>query len=145
MTVEEFDDKYKDCLEEGHYGLAIENPYVITLLDLLFSEWSKDPEFTYSQIKTKFGTSRVYLSAKYAEKAALLEILIDKIMKDKFIIVEWPEVQKYMEKDGFNDNAFLINDESWLDQYGSSSYFIKESWKYKIDEKFYSQSPDKLQ
>lgn len=66
-------------------------------------------------------------------------------MKDKFIIVEWPEVQKYMEKDGFNDNAFLINDESWLDQYGSSSYFIKESWKYKIDEKFYSQSPDKLQ
>lgn len=35
MTVEEFNDKYKDCLEEGHYGLAIENPYVITLLDLL--------------------------------------------------------------------------------------------------------------
>lgn len=36
MTVEEFNNKYKDCLEERHYGLAIENPYVITLLDLLF-------------------------------------------------------------------------------------------------------------
>lgn len=65
-------------------------------------------------------------------------------MKSKFIIVEWPEIQLYMEQEGFNDNCYLINDTSWLDQYGSSSYFVNEKWKSKVDEKVYSQSYHKL-
>ena len=33
-------------------------------------------------------------------------------MKSKFIIVEWPEIQSYMDQEGFNDNCYLINNES---------------------------------
>ncbi len=65
-------------------------------------------------------------------------------MKSKFIIVEWPEIQSYMDQEGFNDNCYLINNESWLDQYGASSYFVNETWKHKIDETIYSQSYSKL-
>ena len=56
-------------------------------------------------------------------------------MEPKFIIVEWPEIQFYMDQEEFDSNCCLINDESWLDQYGSSSYFVNEKWKQKIDKK----------
>lgn len=50
----------------------------------------------------------------------------------KYIIVEWPETQRLMEIEGFSDHSCLINDESWLDQYGPQSYFIEEDWFLKI-------------
>ena len=56
---------------------------------------------------------------------------------NKYIIIEWPEIQEYMSYEGFRENACLINDESWLDQYGSSSYFVNESWINQIDKKLY--------
>lgn len=46
----------------------------------------------------------------------------------KYVIVEWPYTQAYMELDDFYEHACLINDEKWLDQYGSSSYFVEEDW-----------------
>lgn len=46
----------------------------------------------------------------------------------KYIIVEWPESQELMDHEGFDEHACLINDESWLDQYGSMSYFVEEDW-----------------
>ena len=33
MTVNEFNKKYKDYLEEGHYGLDINIPSVVNYLD----------------------------------------------------------------------------------------------------------------
>lgn len=62
----------------------------------------------------------------------------------KFVIVEWPEIQSYIDKEGFDNNCCLINDDTWLDQYGALSYFVNEEWKHKIDEKIYSQSYHKL-
>ena len=60
MTAIEFNNKYKDYLEEGHYGLDIHYPEVIEHLDKRFQEFIKVPKFSYSQIKLKFGRARFY-------------------------------------------------------------------------------------
>ena len=54
MTTDEFNEKYFDYLEEGHYGLALENPSVIKYLDQMFEGLIKIPGFQYSQIKIKY-------------------------------------------------------------------------------------------
>ena len=58
--VEEFNEKYKNYLEEGHYGLAIHSPKVVAYLDDKFKELTSVPGFTFTQIKTKFGDVRFY-------------------------------------------------------------------------------------
>lgn len=60
MKASEFNKKYEDFLEEGHYGLDIENPSVIEYLDKIFEGLTKIPGFKYSQIKWKFNSSRFY-------------------------------------------------------------------------------------
>lgn len=59
-TSREFNDKYKDYLEEGHYGMDINEPSVLTYVDQIFNDLIKIPEFKYQQVKTKFGLARVY-------------------------------------------------------------------------------------
>ena len=60
MTENEFNEKYKEYLEEGHYGLDINTPSIIQYLDEMFQGLIKIPGFKYSQIKEKFSTSRFY-------------------------------------------------------------------------------------
>lgn len=60
MTANEFNEKYKDYLEEGHYGLALDNKEAIEFLDKEFQEFIKIPNFKYSQIKSKFNNFRFY-------------------------------------------------------------------------------------
>ena len=60
MTSEQFNEKYKDYLEEGHYGLGIDIPELTEWLDDKFQEFIKQPGFSYSQIKAKFGMGRFY-------------------------------------------------------------------------------------
>ena len=60
MTKNEFNEKYKEYLEEGHYGLDISTPSIIKYLDEMFQDLIKIPGFKYSQIKEKFNTSRFY-------------------------------------------------------------------------------------
>lgn len=60
MTYNEFDEKYKNYLEDGHYGLAIHNEEVIDCLDKIFQDLIKYPNFQYSQIKEKWGMARCY-------------------------------------------------------------------------------------
>lgn len=59
-TYKEFNEKYKDYLEEGHYGMDINEPSVITYVDQIFNDLIKIPDFKYQQIKTKYGLARVY-------------------------------------------------------------------------------------
>ena len=62
MTPEQFDQKWKNHLEPGHYGLDITHPDVITYLDQKFTQLQEEfPNFQYSQIKLKFGQARVYM------------------------------------------------------------------------------------
>lgn len=64
MNYIQFNDKYSNYLEVGHYGLDIDNDIVVNYLDKIFPdliEYIKD--FKYSQIKLKFGLCRFYYSA----------------------------------------------------------------------------------
>ena len=77
MTAEEFNKKYISYLEEGHYGLDIDHPEVIEYLDREFdNEIEKNSEFQFSQIKMKFGSSRVYTTS---DKSSEWEAEIDRI------------------------------------------------------------------
>ena len=60
MTSEEFNEKYKDFLEEGHYGLDIDDSNFIEWLDEKFQSFITVENFTYSQIKEKFRYGRFY-------------------------------------------------------------------------------------
>jgi hypothetical protein len=59
-TSNEFNDKYKNYIEEGHYGMDINEPSVLTYVDQIFNDLIQIPGFKYQQIKTKFGLARVY-------------------------------------------------------------------------------------
>jgi hypothetical protein len=47
---------------------------------------------------------------------------------DRYIPITWPDIQDIQELDGFIENSHLINDDFGLDVFGSSAYFVKESW-----------------
>jgi hypothetical protein len=79
MTAEEFNRKYKSHLEEGHYGMAIESQAIISYLDKEFeAEIKENPDFTFSQIKFKFGWARVYTNS---DKSSKWESEIDNMSK----------------------------------------------------------------
>ena len=59
-TNKEFNDKFLTYKEEGHYGMDIEIPAVLTYVDQIFNDLTKIPGFKYEQIKTKYGLARVY-------------------------------------------------------------------------------------
>lgn len=81
MTIEEFDNKWKNHLEPGHYGLDITHPDVINYLDQKFTELqTTHPNFQYSQIKLKYGQARVYMEP-YDIDTREIEQEINKILK----------------------------------------------------------------
>ena len=73
MTSEEFNQKYKDFLEKGHYGLDLHKPEVIEYLNNEFQEFIKIPGFTYSQIKSKFNWFCFYNTGLSVEKTREVE------------------------------------------------------------------------
>jgi hypothetical protein len=88
MTVKEFNEKYKQYLEEGHYGLDIDNPAVVSFLDELFSEYlTKIEGFQYSQIKMKYDCPRFYFTsyAGYGENEAI-EYLVEGVIR---LLLTW--------------------------------------------------------
>jgi hypothetical protein len=82
MTTKEFNEKWAQYLEPKFYGLDIGLPEVITYLDKEFEEEVKEnPNFTYSQIKIKFGFSRVYAETS---KALEWEKHINSILREYY-------------------------------------------------------------
>jgi hypothetical protein len=59
-TTTEFNQKYKEFIDESHYGMDINEPSVIAYVDHIFSDLTKIPGFKFQQVKTKFGLARVY-------------------------------------------------------------------------------------
>ena len=59
-TSKEFNEKYKDYIEEGHYGMDINEPSVLAYANEIFNDLIQIPGFKYQQVKTKFGLARVY-------------------------------------------------------------------------------------
>lgn len=62
MSREEFNSKYKDYIQEGfeNQGLMIDDDKVATFLDSVFVDFTRIPDFRFSQIKFKFGNCRFY-------------------------------------------------------------------------------------
>lgn len=73
MTSTEFNLKYKDYLEEGHYGLGIDIPELTQWLDEKFQQFIQKPGFKYSQIKAKFSMGRFYAEGLTSEEEAEVE------------------------------------------------------------------------
>ena len=48
--------------------------------------------------------------------------------KDTFEVVCWPESQTLMDIDGFDENAYLVNDDKGLLEFGSAAYLVKRRW-----------------
>lgn len=82
MTPEEFNEKYKDFLEEGHYGLTLSKPEAIEYLDREFEELIKIPGFQYSQIKSKWNYFCFYNEGVSAEKTVEIENRLKEIYED---------------------------------------------------------------
>jgi hypothetical protein len=98
MTTEEFNKKYKDYLEEGHYGLDISYPAVVEYLDKIFQDLIKIPGFKYSQIKLKFNSSRFYTNLyTIAPTFGLLDRTIEKEID--FLVRIEDEVYKRLNKE----------------------------------------------
>ena len=76
MTSSEFNKKWAEFLEEGHYGLALDKPEVVEYLDKEFKSLSKLPDFKFSQIKSKFNSFRFYADGTSAEKRNEIEKMI---------------------------------------------------------------------
>lgn len=78
MKKHEFDEKWKEYLEDGFYGLAIDDPQVIKYLDEEFTkEIEVNPSFKYAQIKMKFNMCRVYADS---DKTSIWEKEIDRLI-----------------------------------------------------------------
>lgn len=83
MTVEQFNEKYSDFLEERHYGLDIHDEKVIAYLDEVFeTELTKIPGFSYAQIKLKFNSSRFYSTGLTSERESEIERKINELVKN---------------------------------------------------------------
>lgn len=100
MTQEEFNEKYKDYLEEGHYGLDISYPSIVNYLDKIFQDLIKIPGFQYSQIKLKFNSCRFYNNLY--EIAPELSNIIDKAVEKEvnFLVMVEDEVNERLNKKG---------------------------------------------
>ncbi|MCA2594024.1 MAG: hypothetical protein IM526_02535 [Microcystis sp. M38BS1] len=91
MLDKDFNTKYAQYLEQGNYGLDINEASVAEFLDDLFeSHLTKLEGFQYSQIKIKYGNARFYFkladNASYDMKEAiqfLVESNIDSLLEIK--------------------------------------------------------------
>jgi hypothetical protein len=72
MTKIEFNEKYKDFLEDNHYGLSIDIPELTAWLDVKFQQFIQNPKFTYSQIKLKLGMGVFYCTG--VSQTEMLEV-----------------------------------------------------------------------
>lgn len=82
MTRTEFNEKYKDYLEDRFTGLELSNEEVIEYLDKEFEELIKLPNFKYSQIKGKFNWFCFYCEGVSSEKRAEIENKIKEIYEN---------------------------------------------------------------
>ena len=53
---------------------------------------------------------------------------MDEIMSYRFKVVQWPETQEMMEREGFAENSLLINDGLLYNEYGDAAYMVREEW-----------------
>lgn len=83
LTCDDFNEKYKEYLEQGFEGLTISDNHVIMYLDKLFADLIKIEGFKYSQVKLKFGMVRFYGNNISHELCYAIEDKIADIIRQK--------------------------------------------------------------
>lgn len=78
-SCDAFNRKWKDYIEDNHYGMDIHHRGIIAFMDIEFKkEITVNPNFNYAQIKLKFNMARVYANS---DKTTEWEDKIDSILK----------------------------------------------------------------
>ena len=89
MNLEQFNDKYKQYIPFGWYGLSFDIPEVTAYIDNIMQDLITIPGFQLFQIKLKFGMARFYFETswihKHLEVALMLKIEdnINQLVKEK--------------------------------------------------------------
>lgn len=68
MTQQEFNEKYKQYIPEGWYGLSFDIPEVTEYLDGVMQDLITIPGFELHQIKLKFNMARFYFETNWKNK-----------------------------------------------------------------------------
>lgn len=80
-TAKEFNEKWADKIEPKFRGLEINNEKVVEYLDKEFEEEVKtNSHFKFAQVKSKWGSTRIYAESDNTYK---WEEAIDKILKEE--------------------------------------------------------------
>lgn len=53
-----------------------------------------------------------------------------------YTVITWPDIQELMDKKGFEEHSYLVNDEKGIKEFGSSAYFVDIEWLEELDELF---------
>ena len=51
-----------------------------------------------------------------------------------YVVVTWPDSQNLMDKPGFRENSYLVNDDKGIEDFGSSAYFVDADWLQSVEE-----------
>lgn len=107
-SSKEFNEKYAEFLEEGHYGIDIDVPAVIEYVSTIFYDLTKIPGFKYEQIKTKYGLARVYTNLN--EILPIVGRLINQELEEKinFILKVEFEVENRLKSLNLDKNGKSI-------------------------------------
>lgn len=62
-----------------------------------------------------------------------------------YTVITWPDIQEYMEIEGFRENSYLINDEKGINEFGSSAYFVDIDWLEGLNKQDFSMTEDRYQ
>ena len=68
MTAQQFNEKYKQYIPDGWYGLSFNTPPITEYLDILMEDLIKIPGFELHQVKLKFGMARFYFETGFKRK-----------------------------------------------------------------------------
>jgi hypothetical protein len=107
-TSKEFNEKYKEYIEEGHYGMDINEPSVLAYVDQVFDNLTWIPGFKYQQVKTKFGLARVYTNLE--ELMPFVGRIINQELEEKinFILKVEYEVENRLKSLNLDKNGKTI-------------------------------------
>ena len=76
MTAEEFNEKYKQYIPEGWYGLGVNITNVTDYLDKVMEDLIMIPGFELHQVKLKFNMARFYFKTNWKDKSLETELEI---------------------------------------------------------------------
>ena len=81
MDADEFNQKYKNYIPNGWYGLGFSIPDVTDYLDKEMEDLILIPGFELHQVKLKFNMARFYFQTNWKDKA--LEAVIENKIENK--------------------------------------------------------------